>query len=109
MSQKKIIKHYESDEQKLAAAKFLIQHMAFHYNKNNSNEVNLQDLYDKHAAISEKYNWMKTPLPWRQEIDSLEKAYAHQIAAFSFLDYKSDIETIKSEWLIKQIDLALVE
>lgn len=102
----KIIKHYESDEQKLAAAKFLIQHMAFHYNKNNSNEVNLQDLYDKHAAISEKYNWMKTPLPWRQEIDSLEKAYAHQIAAFSFLDYKSDIETIKSEWLIKQIDLA---
>ena len=58
--------------------------MAFHYNKKQFKQVNLQDLYDKHAAISEKYNWMKTPLPWRQEIDPLEKAYAHQIAAFSF-------------------------
>lgn len=102
----KVIKHYESDKQKLAAAKFLIQYMPFHYNKNNSNEVDLQDLYDQHAAISEKYNWRKTLVPWQQEIDSLEKAYDHQIAAFSFLDYKSDVETIKSDWLIKQIDLA---
>lgn len=102
----KVLKHYESNKQKLDAAKFLIQYMPYHYNKNNSNHVNLQEIYDKHVAISEKYNWIKPLSLWQQEIDSLEKSYTQLISSFHILNYNTDIKTIKSDWLIKQIDIA---
>lgn len=102
---KETLKYYKSNKQKLAAVEFLIRYMPIHYNKNNSNEVSLQSIYDKHTAISEKHNWIQS-LIWQQEIDSLEKGNAHRIAAFTALKYKSDVETIGSKWLIEQVDLA---
>lgn len=103
---KKVLNHYKDSSIKYKAAIFLIENMPFHYNKNNNNEVSLDNIYNKHIAISQKYDWIKLSKSRLNEIDSLEISSTNTIYKFNRLALKSDIETFKSEWLIKQIDLA---
>ncbi|WMI42231.1 hypothetical protein [Parabacteroides distasonis] len=103
---KKVLNHYKDSSIKYKAAIFLIENMPFHYNKNNDNEVSLDNIYNKHIAISQKYDWIKLSKSRLNEINSLEISNTNTIYKFNRLALKSDIETFKSEWLIKQIDLA---
>lgn len=101
----KVIDHYKNDSLKLEAAIFLLQNMQFHLNNDQAKNV-LQEIYDKHFEISNKYNWDKESIEWQKEIDSLENSYSDLILKYKLSTPSSDVRVIKADWLIKQIDLA---
>ncbi|WFE86603.1 hypothetical protein [Parabacteroides chongii] len=100
----KVLSHYTDDSLKLAAARFLIMNMPGHAGYSPAIIPILQPVYDKHMAISEKYNW-KRPDGWRSEIKNLWNEESLKINFNKYPD-KPDIQTIKADWLIKEIDLA---
>lgn len=100
----KVLSHYTDDSLKLAAARFLIMNMPGHAGYSPAIIPILQPVYDKHIAISEKYDW-KRPDGWRSEIKNLWNEESVKINLNKYPD-KPDIQTIKADWLIKEIDLA---
>lgn len=99
----KVLAHYANDSLKLAAARFLITNMPGHTGYDPAIIPILQPVYKKHIAISEKYDW-KRPDGWRKEINDLWNEERLKIDLYKYPD-KQDIQTVKSDWLIKEIDL----
>lgn len=99
----KVLAHYANDSLKLAAARFLITNMPGHTGYDPAIIPILQPVYKKHVAISEKYDW-KRPDGWRKEINDLWNEERLKIDLYKYPD-KQDIQTVKSDWLIKEIDL----
>lgn len=98
----RVLSHYQDDSLKLEAAVFLIENMPGHFRYPPELDKIYKPLYDKHALISEKYNWEK-PAAWRDEIDSLWK---HDKNKYSLPKLQQDIFTLSADWLIREIDLA---
>lgn len=99
----KVLAHYANDSLKLAAARFLVTNMPGHTGYDPAIIPILQPVYKKHVAISEKYDW-KRPDGWRKEINDLWNEERLKIDLYKYPD-KQDIQTVKSDWLIKEIDL----
>ena len=68
----KVLEHYRGDEMKYRAARFLIENMVGHTGHDSTDVRKFQPFYDRHVAISKKYNWER-PAEWQQEIDSIWK------------------------------------
>lgn len=100
-----VLENYKDYPLKYKAARFLIENMPYHYSVDKDYSKRLQPVYDKHEIISLKYNWTSS-LAWGKEIDSLEIASRGLFKPISDLLKNSDSHTIKSDWLIEQIDLA---
>lgn len=62
----------------------------------------LKLVYIKYADISQKHNWVHSS-EWQKEIDSLWKIEQIRISPLSIAK-KQDIQTIKADWLINEID-----
>ncbi len=99
----KVISHYQKKPLKQKAAIFLIENMPQYYSVSQNEDEKLGDLYNRHEAISQKYNWER-PKEWELEIDSLTDENRSRYFLSSKIE--KDIETIKADWLIRQIDLA---
>lgn len=99
----KVLIHYKDDTLKLKATRFLIENMRGHTGYDPAMIEILQPVYKKHIAISEKYNW-KRPDEWRREIDDFWNEEQNRINLFRY-PLLQDINTIKADWLIKEIDL----
>lgn len=99
----KVLEHYKNDTLKLKATKFLIVNMPGHTGYDPAIIPVLQPVYKKHVAISEKYDW-KRPDGWRKEINDLWNKERMEIDLYKYPD-KQDIQTVKADWLIKEIDL----
>lgn len=100
----KVLAHYADDPEKLAAARFLIMNMPGHSGVNKSDIEKLQPIYSKYVTISEKYDW-KFSSKWKREINTLwnkEKNIINLLPS----NKKPDIQIIKTDWLIKEIDHA---
>ena len=98
----KVLAYYNDNPEKLAATRFLIINMAGHSGISQSNIEKLQPFYLKYVDISKQYNWQRSS-EWQKEIDSLwrnEKTKIHP----SLFNKKADIQTIKANWLINEID-----
>lgn len=98
----KVLDHYNNDPLKLKAAKFLIANMPGHAGYDSLYIKDLQPIYDKHEAISQKYEWER-PTQWVQEIDSLWYQQRLTINRGKYIQ-KQDINVIKAIWLINEID-----
>lgn len=98
----KVLEHYKDDSLKLAAAQFLIAYMPGHAGYDSLYIKELQPVYDGHEAISQKHCW-KFSAQWIQEIDSLWKNQKTHINSYKHTQ-KQDVNTIKAEWLINEID-----
>ena len=66
----KVLEHYQGDEMKYRAARFLIENMVGHSGHDSTAVQQFQAVYDKYVAISEKYNW-NVATEWQKEIDRL--------------------------------------
>lgn len=99
----KVLEHYKNDSQKLKAAQFLISGMPGQVGYDSALIAKLQLVYDKHSAISDKHNWEKTSL-WKIEINDMWRKEDTNINPYQF-STKPDIDIIKSDWLIREIDL----
>ena len=99
----KVLKHYKNDTLKLKAAQFLIMNMPGHTGYDPAIIPVLQPVYKKHVAISEKYDW-KRPDGWRKEVNELWNEERMKIDLYKYSN-KQDIQTIKADRLIKEIDL----
>ena len=101
-----VLKHYKDSTLKLEAARFLLENMPGHY-AIDSNLINhLKPYYIKHRVISEKYHWDVYNHQWIHSIDSLRDSYSSDFFHESQHTVQADIENIKANWLIKQIELA---
>lgn len=98
----KVLEYYEKDPQKLEAAQFLIANMPGHVGYGKSLMQILQPIYDKHVAISDKYDW-KRPAGWQKEINELWKKEKIDVSRYPM---KPDMNTVKADWLIQEIELA---
>lgn len=98
----KVLAHYQNDPEKLSAARFIIMNMPGHSSVDSSNIERLQSIYEKHVEISKKYNWERSS-EWYGKIDTLWKNERIKINPYSF-NKKQDIETVKANWLINEID-----
>ena len=97
-----VLNHYQDDPDKLAAARFLIVNMFGHSGCNSTDIEKMQPVYEKHVAISEKYQWER-PNKWYQEIDSMWKSEREKRGLFGFTP-KADIKHVTAEQLIREID-----
>lgn len=102
--QEKVLDHYKNDPEKLAAARFLIMNMPGHSGVNKSDIEKLQPTYSKYVTISEKYDW-KFSSKWKKEINTLWNKEKN-ITNFLPSNKKQDIQIIKADWLINEIDHA---
>lgn len=100
----KVLEHYQHDTLKLKAAQFLISNMPGYVGYDPALIQKLQPVYEKHIAISEKYNWEK-PLGWRKEIKDMWENEKKKIDTDKY-PMKQDIKIIKADWLINEIDLS---
>lgn len=100
----KVLAHSANDSLKQEAARFLIKNMTGHTGYDPAIIPLLQPVYQKHVAISEKYDW-KRPNGWRKEIDELWNKERVKIDLHKYPDIQ-DAQTVKADWLIKEIDLA---
>ena len=98
----KVLDHYQNDPEKLAAARFLIVNMLGHSGCDSTDIRKMQPVYEKHVAISEKYQWERSN-KWYQEIDSMWKSEREKRGVFGFTP-KTDIKHVTAEQLIREID-----
>lgn len=98
----KVLEHYKSEPLKLQAAQFLIANMPGHPGYDKSSYKKLQPIYDKHVAISDKYDW-KRPVEWQKEISELWENAHIDVSSYPMLQ---DVNAIKADWLIREVDLA---
>ena len=99
----KVLIYYQNDSLKLKAAQFLIKNMPGHTGYDPAIISLLQPVYNKNIAISEKYDW-KRPDDWRRDVKELWNEESQKINLHKYPD-KQDIQTVKANWLIKEIDL----
>lgn len=98
----KVLNHYQSDLQKQKAARFLIMNMSGHSGVNSASMEKLQPIYTEYVEISEKHNWERSS-EWKREIDAYWENKKKNINLSQF-NKKQDIQTIKADWLINEID-----
>lgn len=74
----KVLAHYTDDPERRATVRFLIMNMPRHSGVNKSNIERLQPVYSKHAEISEKHHWERSP-EWKtdQRLSFPEKLLFH--------------------------------
>ena len=104
----KVLRHYSrhpEDSLKYRAACFLIENMTGHFSVDPEWNNSLLFIYDRHEAISEKWNWVKDAA-WGREIDSLAEAHRNLYKTVSMSSIHQDIRSIKPDWLIENIELA---
>lgn len=101
----KVLGHYKDNPKKLQAAKFLIKNMPIHYSMRPEIIQKIQPAYNAFINLREKYLWMRGP-DWAEEADSLDILYGHLFPPPSEQYILQDIQTIKADWMIEQIDLA---
>lgn len=100
----KVLVHYKGDDLKYKAACFLISNMPGHGRYDSLSVEPLQPYYDRVRAISVWAGWQKTTA-WRDSTNAYwEKVKPVALAQLSGM--KEDIGHLKSEWLIREIDLA---
>lgn len=100
----KVLEHYKNDPLKLEAARFLIEYMPGHARYDTTCLEQMQPIYDRHEAISQRYNWEKNTR-YDRELDDLWKE-EHSKINFSLLQLKEDVKSIKADFLIDEIELA---
>ena len=100
----KVLSYYAGDSLKQAAARFLIMNMTGHTGYDPSIIPLLQPVYQKHVAISQKYDW-KRPNDWRKEINELWNEERVKINLYKYPNIQ-DAQMVKADWLIKEINLA---
>ena len=96
----KVLEHYRGDEMKYRAARFLIENMVGHTGHDSTDVRKFQPFYDRHVAISKKYNWER-PAEWQQEIDSIWKESGQSLF---FPKSRKDVQTMRADRLIQEID-----
>lgn len=96
----KVLEHYRGDEMKYRAARFLIENMVGHSGHDSTAVQQLQAVYDKYVAISEKHKW-KVNNDWQKEIDKFWSENRYKVL---HLSSQKDIQTIQADWLIREID-----
>ena len=96
----KVLEHYRGDEMKYRAARFLIENMIGHTGHDSTDVRKFQPFYDRHVAISKKYNWER-PAEWQQEIDSIWKKSGQSLF---FPKSRKDVQTMRADRLIQEID-----
>lgn len=104
----RVLAHYSenpSDSLKYRATVYLIENMTGFYSVSPEWEKELSLVYNKHVEISEKHNWA-VGKEWGVEIDSLKDANKILYNKMSFSNVLFDIETMKADWLINNIELA---
>lgn len=97
-----VLTHYADESEKQAAARFLIMNALGHAGVDSLIIERLQSMYDKHIAISQKYQWERSS-EWKTEIDSLWQNEKMKVGTF-LLNRRQDIKTLKADWLIREID-----
>lgn len=100
----KVLEYYRDDSLKREAAQYLITNMPGLKGYDRRLIKDLESVYEKHIRISQKYNWEK-PQGWRNEIAEMwEREQPH----IDLLKYPMipDLQIIKAEWLIQEIELA---
>lgn len=96
----KVLEHYQGDEMKYRAARFLIENMVGHSGHDSTAVQQFQAVYDKYVAISEKYNW-NVATEWQKEIDRLWSENRYKVLHVSS---QKDIRVVRADWLIREID-----
>ena len=96
----KVLEHYRGDEMKYRAARLLIENMVGHTGHDSTDVRKFQPFYDRHVAISKKYNWER-PAEWQQEIDSIWKESGQSLF---FPKSRKDVQTMRADRLIQEID-----
>lgn len=102
----KVLEHYQGagDKLKYEAASFLVGNMPGHSRYDSLSVKRLQPYYDKCCEISKKYNGERTD-DWRIETNAYWKEVKPK-ALSSFYVAKEDVQALKADWLIREIDLA---
>ena len=95
----KVLEHYRGDEMKYRAARFLIENMVGHTGHDSTDVRKFQPFYDRHVAISKKYNWER-PAEWQQEIDSIWKKSGQSLF---FPKSRKDVQTMRADRLIREM------
>lgn len=99
-----VLAYYKGDDLKYKAACFLISNMPGHGRYDSLSIKPLQPYYDKLRAISAGYGWEKTTA-WRDSTNAYwEKVRPMALSRLSGM--KADVNNLKGEWLIREIDLA---
>lgn len=99
-----VLLHYKDVPEKYDAALFIIENMYNHYGYDSSARSVMQPIYEEHRRISEAYGWTRE-IEWQNSIDSIWKPVKSQYLS-RMPKYSYDLQIIKADWLIKQIDMA---
>ena len=100
----KVLEHYQNDQRKLEAARFLIENMPYHQCKKSSELSGyIRDLAELSQSIWAEQQDISAYRSATIALDSLKKVPKNIFQ----LEYETenDIETITSDYLIRQIDL----
>lgn len=100
----KVLTHYKEDDLKYRAACFLIENMPGHSRYDSLAVKQLQPYYEKCREISVNYNWSR-PSAWMNETNAYwDKAKLEALSQFQAM--KADVQYLKADYLIREIDLA---
>lgn len=113
----KVLKHFSSDKEKLAAAKFLIAYTEYHYFRDekkfsNPNIANLLRLADKlyYELVKDKSLEVLKSKDFKASLDVIKKQVDIKKNQLSFVQQKQDLEeavkVVSSVYLIEQIEHA---
>lgn len=98
-----VLKHYEGDDRKLEAARFLIGNMPGSYGVNPIVKKDCSAFYEAYDSLGQKYDY-RVGTEWGKQVDSLWKDFSSRHRVRQELSY--DITQMKARDLIREIDLA---